>query len=122
MAGEVEPVHNFVCAIGVGRYDEHYMDILAEYEKQNQKPIQASPQRQPTDEYGFFIRLVMRLSGGKIENIRQASYVLLAAAGLVMITAIVVFLWTSRFFTSTKLLPPADPLRSPNSAGQQRQN
>ncbi|MBI3442619.1 MAG: hypothetical protein HY007_02540 [Candidatus Sungbacteria bacterium] len=55
------------------------MDILGEYEKQNPQPVRAAPQRQLADEYGFFIRLVMRLSGWKIENSRQASYVLLAA-------------------------------------------
>lgn len=72
------------------------MDILGAYEKQNlQQTIQPIAQRSYAPEYGFFIRLVMRLSGGKIENARQASYVLLAAAGVIIFLALIVFIFAS---------------------------
>ncbi len=98
------------------------MDLLEQYEKQNPRVVQAAPQRRPTDEYGFFIRLVMRLSNGKIQNIRQASYVLLAAAGVVMLAAILVFLGASGFFTGAKPLYSTDPLHLPPALRQQPQN
>lgn len=98
------------------------MDILEAYEKQNPQPVRAAPQRQPTDEYGFFIRLVMRLSNGKIQNIRQASYVLLAAAGVILLAAILVFLEASGFFSSAKPLYSTDPLHLPPALKQQPQN
>ncbi len=80
------------------------MDILEAYEKQNPQPIRAAPQRQLTDEYGFFIRLVMRLSGGKIENTRQASMVLLAVSGVIILVTVAVF-----FFSGGSSLPPSPP-------------
>lgn len=98
------------------------MDILQAYEKQRPQPIQASPQRQPTDEYGFFIRLVMRLSNGKIQNVKQASYVLLAAAGVILLAAALVFLEASGFFTGTTSLYSTDPLHLPPALKQQPQN
>ena len=102
------------CASLGGCYYEQSMDILGEYEKQNPRPLQqAAPQRQLASEYGFFIRLVIKLSGGKIENIRQASYVLLAAAGVIMVATIFVFLGTSGFFSGAKPLYSTDPLNLP---------
>lgn len=105
-------MYNFVCAIGGGCYDEHYMDILEAYEKQNPRVVQVAPQRQQSPEHGFFIRLVMRLSGGRIENSHQASYVLLAAAGVILLAAIVVFLGGFDFFSGAK------PLHVPLGTGQ----
>lgn len=69
------------------------MDILGEYEKQNPQPVQAAPQRQLAPEYGFFIRLVMRLSGRRIENARQASYVLLALSITIIAVSFIIFLY-----------------------------
>lgn len=88
------------------------MDILGAYEKQNTPAVQPIAQRQQSSEYGFFIRLVMRLSGGKITNMRQASYVLLAAAGVILLAAIVVFLGASGFSSSVR------PLHTPLGTGQ----
>jgi len=88
------------------------MDILGAYEKQNPQPVQQALQRSQSSEYGFFIRLVMRLSGGRIENTRQASYVLLAIAGVIMVAAISVFLGVFGFSSSTS------PLHLPLGTGQ----
>ncbi|MBI3442239.1 MAG: hypothetical protein HY007_00495 [Candidatus Sungbacteria bacterium] len=88
------------------------MDLLGEYEKQNPQPVRAAPQRRPYQEYGFFIRLVMRLSGGRIQNTRQASYILLAAAGIILLTAILVFLGAFGFSSSPS------PLHPPLGTGQ----
>jgi len=41
---------------------------------------------------GFFVRLVMRLSGGRIQNARQASLILLGTAiGIFIISTLVFF-------------------------------
>ena len=64
------------------------MDILKQYEKQVSEINKAAPQREALSEYGFFIRLVMRLSGGRIHNETQASYVLIAAAALMIIASL----------------------------------
>lgn len=78
------------------------MDILGEYEKQH--PVAQAPIRQtafsPQSEYGFFIKLVMRLSGGKIENARQASMVLLGVAGAILLTSVFIFASASGLFSS----------------------
>ncbi|MBI4224705.1 MAG: hypothetical protein HY617_00060 [Candidatus Sungbacteria bacterium] len=84
-----------------GRYDEDIiiMDILEAYEKnqpkaqsQNVLPTEGQllAQRYAPDT-GFFIRLVMKLSGGRIQNNRQASYVLLGIAGIIMIISLFLF-------------------------------
>lgn len=88
------------------------MDILGAYEKQNQPIAQPIVQRAQSPEYGFFIRLVMRLSGGRIENARQASYVLLGAVVVILIVAIVVFLGASGLSSSIR------PLHTPLGTGQ----
>lgn len=89
------------------------MDILGEYQRQN--PIAAAPARQtfsPQAEYGFFIRLVMKLSSGRIENGRQASIVLLVAAAGILLVSLVIFLraggWLSSGATPTNV-PIAGP-------------
>ncbi|MEK7082981.1 MAG: hypothetical protein AAB972_02320 [Patescibacteria group bacterium] len=66
------------------------MDILAQYEKENPKQEQA-PQNMYDDqseEYGAIIRLVMKVSGGKIQGVRQANMVLIVAAGIMIITTL----------------------------------
>lgn len=64
------------------------MDILGQYEKQQPQVIQAAPQRQLAPEYGFFIRLVIRLSGGRIQDSRRAVYVLLGIAAVFMLASL----------------------------------
>lgn len=54
------------------------MDILKKYEEENPKVHSQTPLKwEPSGEYSGIIRLVMRLSGGKIKNARQANIVLL---------------------------------------------
>ncbi len=91
------------------------MDILGEYEKQ--RAVASAPIRpasfRPDSEYGFFIKLVMRVSGGKIENARQASIVLLSAAGVILLISIFIFFRGS----SVSLPPPRDILRDTPTSG-----
>lgn len=67
------------------------MDILGKYQQEHPD---ASPQKiewGPSNDYGFFTRLVMKLSRGKIQDERQANFVLLAVVGIVfLITAVIV--------------------------------
>jgi hypothetical protein len=98
------------------------MDILEQYEKQNPQPVQTASQRQPAYEYGFFIRLVMRLSGGKIENTRQASYVLLAVVGAILLAAVLVLFGALGFSSTAKPQYSTDPARLPPALRQQPQN
>ncbi len=78
------------------------MDILAEHDRQH--PVSPAPVRhtgfQPQSEYGFFIRLVIRLSGGKIENGRQASIVLLVAAAAIFLISLFIFARAGGWFSS----------------------
>lgn len=79
------------------------MDILEAYEKSQPKaqfpsaaqtPEQLLQQRYAPDT-GFFIRLVIRLSGRRIQSARQASVVLLVVAGIIMFAALIVFVLAS---------------------------
>ena len=66
------------------------MDILGRYEQQH--PQAAAPTRTDisSDDYGFFINLVMRLSGGRIRDANQASSVLLGAVVVMIIIAVII--------------------------------
>ena len=64
------------------------MDILKQYEKQFPEIKKAAPQWEEPAQYGFFIRLIMRLSGGRINNETQASYVLIAVAALMIVVSL----------------------------------
>ena len=58
------------------------MDIIQQYEKQFPEMNKPTPQWQPSREYGFLIRFVMRLSGGKIRDEAKALSILLIVAVL----------------------------------------
>ncbi|MBI4225189.1 MAG: hypothetical protein HY617_02570 [Candidatus Sungbacteria bacterium] len=84
------------------------MDLLQEYEKNQPKAQlqralptegQLLAQRYAPDA-GFFIRLVMKLSGGRIENTRQASMVLLGVAGIILAISVTIFVWPTSFKNS----------------------
>ena len=66
------------------------MDILGRYEQQHPQATVQARTEQSSDEYGFFINLVMRMSRGRIQNANQASSVLLAAAVVMMIIAVII--------------------------------
>lgn len=68
------------------------MDLLHRYYEQTKKPIMKRQivSTSMSGESGF-VRLVMRISGGKIHDARTANYLLLAVAGVLMVVALVVF-------------------------------
>lgn len=68
------------------------MDILKKYNEDTPTVRPQVSQWQPPSEYGFFVRMVMRVSGGRIRELRQASYVLLIGAIVITIIAAVLFL------------------------------
>jgi hypothetical protein len=99
------------------------MDLLQEY---NKSQLKAQPQSiLPTQEQllqqryapdtGFFIPLVIKLSGGRIRDAKQATYVLLGIAGVVFIISL--FLIFSG--GSAELLPENLPTNMTGSAGKQ---
>ena len=71
------------------------MDLLEQYKQQNPKAFQEKKRAPMTDEYGRvytgMIALVMRLSGGRIRDARQASYALLAVAVVLFLAALLFF-------------------------------
>jgi hypothetical protein len=54
------------------------MDILSQYNKERSDAL-GDQTWSPSAEYGFLIRLVMRLSGGRIQDARKVTVVLVAA-------------------------------------------
>lgn len=64
------------------------MDPLQQYQKQYPEFSHGAPQWQPPEEYGFFFRLVMTLSGGRVRDVRQATYILTAVVVVAVIIAL----------------------------------
>lgn len=86
------------------------MDLLEQYKQQHPEAFKEKPKWQPPSEYGFFIRLVMRLSGGRIREVREATYVLLGGAIVMAVVAIIVLIVTfSSSPTPALRIPPAGP-------------
>jgi len=82
------------------------MDLLEQYKQQHPEMAQNVPVWSPPREYGFFIRLVMRMSGGKIRDVNTASYVLAIASAVIVVVSIGIF--TYNFFgsgTASNLIP-----------------
>lgn len=107
-----------------------YMDILQEYEKTQVKaPLPSTVQTQEqllaqryVPDTGFFVRLVMRLSGGRIRDARQASLVLLIISALIVALSIIIFLYQGRSGSRSPhageiIYPQGQPprLRTPNA-------
>lgn len=67
------------------------MDILGKYEADRPQVIKQPHQFRTAPEYGFFVRIVMRLSGDRIQDARQASMVLLGCAGVCFLIALSLF-------------------------------
>lgn len=70
------------------------MDILGKYQ-QERPETSPSPQKTewgPSNEYGFFIRVVMKLSGGKIRDEKQANLVLLAVTGIMLLISTIIII------------------------------
>lgn len=72
------------------------MDLLSQYNKDNPETIQKQKRQPITDEYGRtytgMIAFVMRLSGGRIRDARQASYALLVIAIMIAVISFILFI------------------------------
>lgn len=96
------------------------MDILQAYEKNQPKAhIPSSAQEQLlaqryASDTGFFVRLVMRLSGGRIQDVRRASLVLLIASGVIVVIALAIFA-----SGGGNKIPPSPPVPNPKGELQQ---
>lgn len=90
------------------------MDILEQYKSQH--PEAFRPQAAPSagaEEYGFIIKLVLRMPGGAVRSPKQANKILLGAAGAVFVTALILFLWRG----GSGLPPDAEIRRDTPTAG-----
>ena len=87
------------------------MDLLEQYKQQNPEKFREQKPTQMADEYGreypAMVALVIRLSGGRIKDARQASYVLLGI--MVHISIIALFLF---FGTKTTDNPGMDTFKN----------
>ncbi len=77
------------------------MDLLEQYKQQYPEKFREQKPAPMTDEYGreysTLVALVMRLSGGRIRDSKQASYALLGAAAIIAVISGILFL---RLFSS----------------------
>ena len=67
------------------------MGLLENYKEQNPEAFREAPKWRPPQEYGFFIRMVMRMSGGRIRDVDRAAYVLAIAAAIILVTSLFFF-------------------------------
>lgn len=83
------------------------MDILEQYEKENPQ-ISSQPDQwdmsQEFQDESFLIQWVMRVSGGRIHDTKQAIYVLLGFAVIMILFSILLFFSTGS--SSQQFLPP----------------
>ena len=85
------------------------MDILEQYEKQNPETLSRSNKYDISREFqeeSFLVRFVMRLSGGRIQDARQACFVLLGVAGVLFILAFII-VWPREI----RRIPTAEDIR-----------
>lgn len=68
------------------------MDILEQYEKSLPQEPRQAPQWESSGEYGALIRLVMRFSGGRIQDERHANLVLIIAAVVIFGISILILI------------------------------
>lgn len=91
------------------------MDLLEQYKQQYPEKFRPK-EREPElgqGEYGFIIRFVIHLPGGMVRNAKEASYILLGAAGVSILLTLIIFFWGSG--RSTAAFTPkgyVDPLPS----------
>lgn len=89
------------------------MDLLSQYKQDHPEAPRKKPSSSLTDEYGReysrMVALVMRLSGGRIKDARQASYVLLGIAVIIALVSLVLFFRTGTPGPSGPIIPVAGP-------------
>ena len=93
------PIFNLQFSVG------SFMDILSQYKQDNPEAFREKPAYQPSKEYGFFVRLVMRASGGKISDINQAIRLLL----ILVVVVVIISLWLF-FRTQSGIAQPSQEL------------
>ena len=70
------------------------MDILGQYKKQTPNIPLSTSQLQPSDERGFLIGLVIKISRGKISDEKQAMFMLVIIAGVGFAASIVMIIYS----------------------------
>lgn len=82
------------------------MDILQKYNKQNpQTPVSQIFQGELSEECSFLACMVMKWSGGKIQNERQANFVLIVIAVVMMVATLIIL--GVGFGGTTPVMPPS---------------
>lgn len=75
------------------------MDILSQYKQDHPEAFQEKKPPRMTDDYGReysgMVAFVIRLSGGRIRDVRQATFALVAASAIIAVSALIIFLWPS---------------------------
>lgn len=66
------------------------MDILKQYEKENPE-ISQTPASSKFQEGGFLIRMVMRLSGGRVGDVASANFILVGIIIFFLIISVYFF-------------------------------
>lgn len=85
------------------------MDILSKYQQEHPEAFREKPAAiHVSDEYGFFIRTVMRVSGGRIQTMRQATRALAGIAVIILLAALIMIYFALR---DTRPAPSAADLR-----------
>lgn len=71
-------------------YHHTSMDILKQYEKENPEISHVSASQEFREE-SFLVPMVMRLSGGRIQDRRQISYILFGVIIFCLISAVFIY-------------------------------
>ena len=82
------------------------MGILEQYEKQFPEANKPAPQWQPSSEYGFWVRLVMKLSGGRIQDEAKANQMLIIAAMAMLVISFFMVFGVPGFSSLPKAFAP----------------
>ena len=83
-----------------------HMDILEQYKKQFPEESKPAPKRQPSSEYGFWVRLVIKLSGGRIQDEAKANQALVIAAVEMLVISFFLLFGIPGF--KTKIIVPVE--------------
>ena len=83
------------------------MGILEQYEKQFPEANKSAPRWQPSSEYGFWVRLVMKLSGGRIQDEAKANQMLIIAAVAMLVISFFIFFGVPGFSSLPKAFAPS---------------
>ena len=84
------------------------MDLLSQYRQEHPESFQEKQAWTPPRDYGFFIRLAMRLSGGRIRDVNTASYALAIVAGVILIVSLFLFFGIPGVGSTTNLSVPVE--------------